>query len=512
MRPLPFRFTAAVVPLLIASFLGTAILSAQNDSPLPENKKAVLSFDFRIQKFLQEFDEDDLNRISESTFEGPFEGIKATDIKRAYGLFSAPEKLQDTNFSTDAEVYPYEFFVRIQFSNVEACEKAHAWIEETSEFVPSEMNGEPCFKPAFEGIAAKSIVVWKVNDSTIEIGTRAYCSRKGRNFFSKKLEEDWNKLPKKAPLRVAVDLMSRKALIREIIESIERQAPRQTLAYFELLAEVDTALVWSDLSQGNLLTLAAFGSDEENAEELKEGLDSLLLLGKMFGGNMLGQFPGFNEDNAEILQGLAAEREGNVVKVVIPKPAGLDGVISNFGDSLTKSKEQRTRFNAIRRLALASLNHESAYMKFPFNTRSESTLSWRCRVLPFTDTGRAIGKQMDLKGNPEDATNVKFTDQMPAIFGADGSNANYRWIKSTVEGFGNITDGSSNTIMLIEDPEGIPWMNDEPLTVDGAIAMVKELPDGEFLVAALYDGSSLKIDKTISEDRLRSMLLPSDGK
>ena len=65
--------------------------------------------------------------------------------------------------------------------------------------------------------------------------------------------------------------------------------------------------------------------------------------------------------------------------------------------------------------------------------------------------------------------------------------------------------------MLIESPAGRPWIENKPLTVDEAVAMVKGLSEGQQLFVGLYDGSTAMVTNRIADETLRNLLSPNDG-
>ena len=106
-------------------------------------------------------------------------------------------------------------------------------------------------------------------------------------------------------------------------------------------------------------------------------------------------------------------------------------------------------------------------------------------MLPFLEQNN-LADQIDKEKGPEDKANSEFVDKMPKMFGADGKNSGVSWVQSEVKGFADITDGSSNTIMLIENPNAGPWMKNAPITADDAMKLVTNLKDGEDLIVVLY--------------------------
>ena len=76
----------------------------------------------------------------------------------------------------------------------------------------------------------------------------------------------------------------------------------------------------------------------------------------------------------------------------------------------------------------------------------------------------------------------------------------------------DVIDGTSDTVMLLETPKGQPWLGANPLTVDQAIEILGNLPDGEELVIVKYDGSVGTLDNQVDKDELRSLFEPADEK
>jgi hypothetical protein len=215
----------------------------------------------------------------------------------------------------------------------------------------------------------------------------------------------------------------------------------------------------------------------------------------------------------QIVSSLAAENEGNIVKMEIAKPDGFDEAMVQLQKMAATQAKKAERMNDFRQLGLGVLNYESAYRKFPFLNKDNQNedLSWRVKILPFIEQNEMYDK-MDLKKGPKEKPNLAFAESMPAIFGPDGKLANVSWIQSNAKTFGSVTDGSSNTIMLLENPQGRPWLEDNPLTVDEAIELVSGLKDGADLVAVRYDCSAFLITNKMEKEELRSMLVPNDGK
>ena len=75
----------------------------------------------------------------------------------------------------------------------------------------------------------------------------------------------------------------------------------------------------------------------------------------------------------------------------------------------------------------------------------------------------------------------------------------------------SIIDGASNTIMLMENPNGEIWTKPGDLSIDQAIELVKDLKDGEKLVVAFYDGRAMTISNQMDIETFKA-LLTLDGR
>jgi hypothetical protein len=133
--------------------------------------------------------------------------------------------------------------------------------------------------------------------------------------------------------------------------------------------------------------------------------------------------------------------------------------------------------NNLRELGLGTLNYESAYRSFPAisgNGNGEGTeLSWRVHILPFLEQ-QHLYEQFHLDEPWDSPHNKSLLGQMPAVYESPivgplgegltvyqrpvGNGAFDDGDGSTVT-FNDITDGSSNTILMVEtnSSEAVPW-------------------------------------------------------
>ncbi len=182
--------------------------------------------------------------------------------------------------------------------------------------------------------------------------------------------------------------------------------------------------------------------------------------------------------------------------------------------------------NNIRQLALAMLNFESAYQRFPsavLVSPAGKKYSWRIAILPFVGHNDIYDAyRMDEEWNSEH--NAKVTASVPPVFRHPNSKSKTNTSYFAVVGnetmfppggngmsFGQVTDGSPNTILLVEAKKDIHWAEPRDLAFDPG--MQRELggySDGEF-VAVLTDGSCHRLSNNLGNRIFKAMVTRAGG-
>ncbi|MEM7454093.1 MAG: DUF1559 domain-containing protein [Planctomycetota bacterium] len=186
--------------------------------------------------------------------------------------------------------------------------------------------------------------------------------------------------------------------------------------------------------------------------------------------------------------------------------------------------------NQMRMIMLAMLNYESAYTKMPaqaiFDEDGNPLLSWRVAILPFIEE-LELYEEFHLDEPWDSEHNIQLLDRMPRIYASPiadlGNNTVFLAVKGEsmfVDGtptgvtFGQVMDGSSNTIALVEaDPvAAVPWTKPQDLEVDleDPANNLGDLYGGGFN-AAFMDGSTRFINMTIDAETLKMLFLTNDG-
>jgi prepilin-type processing-associated H-X9-DG protein len=183
--------------------------------------------------------------------------------------------------------------------------------------------------------------------------------------------------------------------------------------------------------------------------------------------------------------------------------------------------------NNLKQIALALQNYESSYGRFPgaaiVDKDGKPLLSWRVAILPYIEQSDLydqfkLDEPWDSPSNKPLIARMPRTFQCPSESDANGSTTHYQAITGAgtlcpgPEGLAvkDITDGTSNTIQVIEALTPVDWT--KPDDVDAA-AIGTELgskhPFGANVLLA--DGAVRFVRKTINPLVLKAMTTASGG-
>jgi prepilin-type processing-associated H-X9-DG protein len=193
--------------------------------------------------------------------------------------------------------------------------------------------------------------------------------------------------------------------------------------------------------------------------------------------------------------------------------------------------------NNLRQIALAMHNYHDTYKCFPpaviADKNGRPMRSWRVAILPFLEQSPLhdrynSNEPWDSPSNRTLGSAMPPTYRCPSEAGAGSMETNYVMIvgKGTAGGlpneavsFADITDGTSNTILIVEvTGSGIHWMEPRDLSLediarginDGSGKCISSNHPGGANIA-LCDGSVRFLSQTIDPVVLRSLILRSDG-
>jgi hypothetical protein len=210
-----------------------------------------------------------------------------------------------------------------------------------------------------------------------------------------------------------------------------------------------------------------------------------------------------------------------------------------------KVKEARMRRRVsddLRQIGIALHNHHDTYKNFPpqaiHSKDGKPLLSWRVAILPYIEQD-ILYRQFKLDEPWDSAHNIKLLAQMPQIYAGTGDRAKgltyYQavlgpnngpgataWMNERVPGAlfhargtrlpGSFQDGTSNTLLVVEAAEAVPWTKPADVSYDPN----KPVPrlGGMFeqgFYAMFADVSVIFLPRRIDEPTLRAIITRADG-
>ncbi len=310
------------------------------------------------------------------------------------------------------------------------------------------------------------------------------------------------------------------------------------------------APLWKNISVATLqvtakeeLSLEAVGQipDADKVAAVEATLSALITLGK----NSLSQFRGqaSQEEPAQaeialraldladrvLEQAVVTKSEKNVTVRLNADRQTTAQLVQTMIPAVTAARaaSERTKsMNNLKQLALAMLMYAHKHGHYPpavvIGPDGQTPHSWRVALLQFLDEPLYRQYRLDEPWNSEN--NRKVLEQMPEFFkhpsAKKGSQETaYHVITGPNTVFsGNegtsiedITDGTSNTLLVVEAKRGIPWTKPEDVPLEDG-----KLPDlggfhEQYFTAAFADGSVRIIMKSTDERMLRFMFMINDG-
>ncbi|PAY19880.1 protein kinase [Rhodopirellula sp. SM50] len=210
------------------------------------------------------------------------------------------------------------------------------------------------------------------------------------------------------------------------------------------------------------------------------------------------------------------------------KTLGVDQYLKQHGDPTSAPVQQQRSVNNLQQIGLAFHNFHAVYRKFPGSVNVQEgavgagkkkihPFSWRVAILPFVE-GALLYEQYRFDEPWDSENNRKLLDQMPEVYRSPNApedqpsgHTNYLGFATgnsalgTEGGVGlrDFVDGTSNTLLLIETKNSVPWTKPEDLSWSDDIEFFDPVT---YLMA---DGSVRRTEKLDPE--LLKKLITRDG-
>lgn len=212
----------------------------------------------------------------------------------------------------------------------------------------------------------------------------------------------------------------------------------------------------------------------------------------------------------------------------------LIGMLLPAVQQVREAARRTQTLNNIRQLALAAHNFASVNQRFPaaFSADEDGKplLSWRVHLLPYIEQ-QELYEQFNLDEPWDSPNNIKLLDQMPDLFKSlsasipDGHTmlltpvTEASIFSQTPEdgrlgaGFADITDGTSNTMMIVQGgaKNAVPWTSPQDLNVEDLADINFDSGHPGTFCVALGDGSTHSVSKQMDVDEFVSACVMNDG-
>jgi len=183
--------------------------------------------------------------------------------------------------------------------------------------------------------------------------------------------------------------------------------------------------------------------------------------------------------------------------------------------------------NNLKQIGLAFHNYHDTFGFLPTNLKTKDGkpgLSWRVAILPFIEEDN-LYKQLKLDEPWDSEHNKKLLERMPKLYApvrgkADPGMTYYQTFagKRTMfdpnggqVGLADVTDGLSNTLMVVEAAKPVHWARPDDLTYNGEnLPKLGGMFDGQFH-AVMGDGSVYRFKKDIAPVTLHRLIDRADG-
>jgi hypothetical protein len=210
-------------------------------------------------------------------------------------------------------------------------------------------------------------------------------------------------------------------------------------------------------------------------------------------------------------------------------PALASGVAATATEEeqprLSDGQKRVRSVNNLKQIALAFHNHHDANGQFPNVLRDDQgtpTLSWRVAILPYLEQNELYNRfHLDEPWDSEH--NAKLIPLIPKVFQVGGEGEG----KTYYQGFAgkgtaldrsepvrlqNITDGTSNTVLVVEGGEAVEWSRPVDLPYSAKRPLPKlGGPFPDVFHAAFCDGSVHTLRKDFDEKTMRLAITRDDG-
>jgi RNA polymerase sigma factor (sigma-70 family) len=228
---------------------------------------------------------------------------------------------------------------------------------------------------------------------------------------------------------------------------------------------------------------------------------------------------------------MAAEPGQEDTVALAEPPRGVDAPKQDTqkqeADEQTEEADRARSMDNLKNIALAMHNYHATDGTFPpaavYSMDGKPLLSWRVLLLPYLDQ-RDLFSQFKLDEPWDGPTNKKLLEKMPEIYAIPRkakqthatayqvfTGAGTIFPSPKASRIADITDGTSNTILIVEAAEAVPWTKPADLPYDPKKPLPRLGISRKGFQTAFADGSVRFFKHTIKEVALRALITSNGG-
>jgi hypothetical protein len=311
---------------------------------------------------------------------------------------------------------------------------------------------------------------------------------------------------------------------------------------FKPLLQARWATLTTDLEESARADLRAAFRAEADAREGLQSLNAAIVLARMALTQGIKQMSQEKDTDKIVAQLKQVQQSLLTAKVeqngkTLQATANLKIEDNTLGvaalEAIQKVRSSATRVqdtNDLRQLALAMHNYADVNGHFPphavYSKDGKPLLSWRVLLLPYIEQN-ALYKEFHLDEPWDSEHNKKLIAKMPRLYAGPDEHAikAHETFYQVFTGKGSvfdgkkgirlqdIPDGTSNTLLIVEASESVPWTKPADIAYDPAkqpLPRLGHMVENGF-VAAFCDGSVRFITRKIKPATLRNLIIRNDG-
>lgn len=331
---------------------------------------------------------------------------------------------------------------------------------------------------------------------------------------------------------LAVDLEPVKGFLQQAMQS--NPNPMMGLV-MPLVTQMKTLAFAADLEAANLLHLSVETPNAEAAEGVQGMLSGFMNMGKQQYEQMKKDVPAEMQSlTGQLVSGASLATTGSIVSLNVPRPDNFEQLPEMLKPAIAearKATQNAHRKNNLKQVGLAFHNYHDVYKHFPAldsngekddaNVRGKG-LSWRVHLLPFLE-GAPLYEQFKLDEAWDSEHNKSLIAKMPRLFGenAEGKTSLHVFAGEGLafeagkpgKGLRDYTDGSSNTILVVEagDDTAEIWTKPSGLALDAADPLAALGKIGETFLVLMCDGSVHDLSKSLNKTTFSNLIQHNDG-